>query len=182
MNEHTPNLADAKRDALRTRIEAAERRIAERSLVDDAREAAQTAADYARANPGKVVAGALVVGLVIGLMTAPGRAAAASAAARVTGKSKTSDAQKAVAEASEKSSKFVMMLANAVVTQALKIFDDVRDGAAVGAERAGDLAEKASDEAQRLGREAADHSGDFARRTRAAAETAARDIAKRVRG
>lgn len=182
MNQHSPNLADAKRDALRARIEAAERRIAERSLVDDAREAARAAADYTRANPGKVVAGALVIGLVIGLLTTPGRAAAAKAAARVTGKGGASAAPKAVAAASEKGSKFAAMLANALVAQGLKVLDEVLDGANTGKERAGALAEKAATEAQRLSREAADNSGDLARRTRAAAETAARDIAKRVRG
>ncbi len=178
MNQHTPNLADAKRDALRARIEAAERRIAERTLVDDARDAARAAADYARANPGKVVAGALVLGLVIGLLTAPGRAAAAKAAARVTrsAKSKTTGA------VSEVGSKFGTLLANALVAQGLKVLDEVLEGANTGKDRASELAEKAASEAQRLGREAADTSGDLARRTRAAAETAARDIAKRVRG
>lgn len=180
MNQHTPDLADAKRDALRARIEAAERRIAERTLVDDAREAAQAAADYARANPGKVVAGALVLGLVIGLLTAPGRAAAAKAAARVTGSS--SAAPKTVGAASEAGSKFALMLTNALVAQGLKLLDEVLDGANTGKERAGVLAEKAASEAQRLSREAAENSGELARRTRAAAETAARDIAKRVRG
>ena len=182
MNSHTPNLggslADAKRDALRARIEAAERRIAERTLVDDARDAARAAGDYARANPGKVVAGALALGLVIGLLSSPGRAMAGKAAARVAGK--TSKA--ASSAAGEAGSKFGMMIANALVAQGLQVLDDVLDSATAGKERAGALAGRAASEAQRLSREAAEETGDLARRTRAAAQTAARDLAQRVRG
>ncbi|MFN3988712.1 MAG: hypothetical protein ACK4IS_00480 [Erythrobacter sp.] len=176
MNHHTPDLADAKRDALRARIEAAERRIAERRLVDDARDAARAAADYARANPGKVVAGALVLGLVIGLLTTPGRAMVGKAASRMTG----SASRKASGAMSEAGAKLGALLANALVAQGLKVLDEMLDGAATGKERASDLLGKAASEAQRIGREAAETSGDLARRSRAAAETAARDIARRV--
>lgn len=177
MNHHTPNLADAKRDALRARIEAAERRIAARTLMDDARDAARGAADYARANPGKVVAGALVLGLVIGLMTTPGRAVAGKAAARLTGAA----SRKAGGAVSEAGGKLGTMLANALVAQGLQLLDEVLDGANAGKERAGELADRAASEAQRLGREAAETSSELARRTRTAAETAARDIARRVK-
>ncbi len=182
MNHHTPkitdSLADPKRDALRARIEAAERRIAARTLADDARDAARAAADYARANPGKVVAGALVLGVVIGLLTTPGRTMAGKAAARVTGIA----SRKAGSAVSEAVAKFGMMLANAAVAQGLQLVNDVLDSASTGKERAGELVGKAAGEAQRLGREAADTSSDLARRTRAAAEAAAQDIAKRVKG
>lgn len=178
MNSHTPNLADAKRDALRARIEAAERRIAERTLLDDARDAARAATDYTKANPGKVVAGALVLGLVIGLLTSPGRALAGKAAAQVTGKTR-----RAASDAATKaSSKIGMMLANALVAQGLQVLDAVLDGANTGRARAGQLADKAASEAERLGREAAESSSALARSTRAKAKSAARDIARRVRG
>lgn len=168
---------DPKRDALRARIEASERRIAERTLLNDARDAARAAGDYARANPVKVVAGALVLGLLIGLMTTPGRRVAASAAARMTG-----GAAKVASTASGKGqSKFAGLLAHALVTQGLQLLDEVIDGANAGRERVDDLTGKAIGNAQRLGHEAAETSGDLARRTRARAETAARDIAERLR-
>lgn len=184
MNTHAPDLtpdpahtadhgADPKRDALRARIEASERRIAERTLVNDARDAARAAGDYARANPGKVVAGALVLGLLIGLMTAPGRRAAASAAARVTG---------GTAKAARNSeSRFAGVMTHALVTQGLQLLDDVLDGTAASRQKIDDLADKAVSNAQRLGTEAAETSGELARRTRTRAETAARDIAERLR-
>ncbi len=178
MNTHTPNLTpsleDAKRDALRARIEAGERRIAERTLVDDARDAAQAAADYTRANPGKVVAGALVLGLIIGLLTPPGRRAAARAAARVS-----DGASKA---ASSSQSKFSALFANALMTQGLELLDEVLDGTNASRAQINEFAGKASDEAQKLVSEAAETSGDLARRTRSRAEAAARNIAERLKG
>lgn len=62
-----------KRDQLRARIEAGERRVEERTLADQAREAADNAIDFAKAHPIATVAGAVAVGLVIGAMTKPGR-------------------------------------------------------------------------------------------------------------
>lgn len=75
--------ATTQRDALRARIEAAERRNAERALADEARAAAAAAGDYARAHPLTVIGGALVAGLLIGLATRPGRRVAARAASAV---------------------------------------------------------------------------------------------------
>ena len=81
MNDPTPVLG---RDSLRARIEAAERRNAERSLADQARAAAEKASDFARANPLTVIGGALAVGLVIGLATRPGRKVAGRAVGAVS--------------------------------------------------------------------------------------------------
>ena len=71
---------DLKRDALRQKIEASERRIAERTLGEQAKEAVDAAVDYTRANPLTVIAGAVAVGLAIGLMTKPGQRVASKAA------------------------------------------------------------------------------------------------------
>ena len=68
------------RDELRAKIEASERRIAERTLADQAQEVAEAAVDYTRKNPLTVVAGAIALGVVIGAMTKPGRRAVQSAA------------------------------------------------------------------------------------------------------
>ncbi|MGY6551800.1 MAG: hypothetical protein ACXIT4_07875 [Erythrobacter sp.] len=187
MNTHTSatditdkvtDLAEAKRDALRARIEANERRIAERTLADDARDAAKAAADYTRANPGKVVAGALAVGIVVGLMTAPGRRLVANAASSVTGKK--------AKPAAETGGRFGALFANAFVAQGLKLLDDVLEEANTGKEHLDELADKFADKvttsAEKLGREAVDNSREMARRTRERAESAAREIAERVKG
>ena len=55
MTELTPISAADSRDALRARIEAAERRNADRTIADQAREAATAAVDYTRANPLTVI-------------------------------------------------------------------------------------------------------------------------------
>jgi hypothetical protein len=169
--EFTPFHDDTKRDALRAKIEAGERRIAQRDLASDAREAAQAAADYARANPGKVVAGALVIGLVIGLLTAPGRRAASNAAARVTGRKRKVDTP----------SKVAAFLSHTVMTRGMELLEDVLEKANLSRERLDDIAEETVTTARRLGHEAAETSDGFARRTRQRAETAARDIADRLR-
>lgn len=76
MSEETDTkiLTDAeKREELREKIEAAEVRNEERGLAEMAREAAETATDFAKKHPLATVAGAVGVGLLIGAMTRPGR-------------------------------------------------------------------------------------------------------------
>jgi hypothetical protein len=73
MTDQPRSLVPAARDSLRARIEAAERRNAERSIADQARAAANAAVDYTRAHPLTVIGGALALGLAIGLLTRPGR-------------------------------------------------------------------------------------------------------------
>ena len=75
----TPISADSKlsdqqkRDQLRARIEAGERRNEERTLADQAKEAADTAVEFTKKHPYAVIGGAIAVGLAIGAMTRPGR-------------------------------------------------------------------------------------------------------------
>ena len=75
----TPISADSKlsdqqkRDQLRARIEAGERRNEERTLADQARDAADTAVEFTKKHPYAVIGGAIAVGLAIGAMTRPGR-------------------------------------------------------------------------------------------------------------
>ncbi|ABC63235.1 hypothetical protein [Erythrobacter litoralis] len=64
---------DEKRDELRERIEAGEKRAEERSLADSAREAGELATEFVKAHPVATVAGVAVLGIVIGAMTKPGR-------------------------------------------------------------------------------------------------------------
>ncbi len=78
-NNVTPISADSKltdeekRQQLRARIEAGERRNEERSLADQARDVADSAIEFAKKHPVATVAGAVVVGLAIGAMTRRGR-------------------------------------------------------------------------------------------------------------
>ena len=62
-----------KRDQLRARIEAGERRNQERTLLDEARDVADNALGFARKHPYATVAGAITLGLAIGAMTRRGR-------------------------------------------------------------------------------------------------------------
>lgn len=166
MNTQTPEFTsvntDGKRDALRAKIEAGERRIAERSLAKDAREAAQAAADYARAHPAQVVVGAVVVGVIIGLMTAPGRRVAADAAARVTGRKRR-----------KRGSKLGKLFSQALVARVLQVIDELLESASEGRKRFDDIAGDALAGAKRLGHDAAEASEGFTRRTRKRAEDAA---------
>lgn len=73
-----------KREALRGKIEAGERRNAERSFADQAKAAADGAIDYIKANPLKAVAGVAVGALLIGAMTRPGRRAGRKAGAKAS--------------------------------------------------------------------------------------------------
>lgn len=75
----TPISADSalsdqqKRDQLRARIEAGEKRNEERTLADQAKDAADTAVEFTKKHPYAVIGGAIAVGLAIGAMTRPGR-------------------------------------------------------------------------------------------------------------
>lgn len=70
-----------KREALRAKIEAGEQRNAERSFAEQAKEAADGALEYVKANPLKSVAAVAVGALLIGAMTRPGRRAGRKAGA-----------------------------------------------------------------------------------------------------
>ena len=75
----TPISADSKltdqekRDQLRARIEAGEKRNDERNYFDQAKDVADSAIEFAKKHPVATVAGAVVVGLAIGAMTRRGR-------------------------------------------------------------------------------------------------------------
>ena len=73
-NHTTVPKTDAeKREALRSKIEAGEQRQAQRSFADQAKDAADDALGFVRANPLKTVAAVALGALVIGAMTRPGR-------------------------------------------------------------------------------------------------------------
>ncbi len=79
-NNVTPISADSKltdqekRDQLRSRIEAGEKRHEERTVLDQAKDVADSAVEFAKKHPIATIAGAITIGLAIGAMTRRGRA------------------------------------------------------------------------------------------------------------
>lgn len=72
-----------KREALRARIEQSEQRIAQRSFGEQARDAADDALGYVKANPLKTVAAVAVGALILGALSRPGRRVGTRAGHRV---------------------------------------------------------------------------------------------------
>lgn len=181
---------DTQRDALRMKIEAAERRIAERTLADQAQEAAQATTEYVKANPLKVVGGAIAVGLLIGLMTKPGRRAATSAATTAASSvsNAASGAAKGVSNAAKKrSSHFGSLVADAVIAYGIRLIDEALDTAQKGQDKLEDVGDAAGATARDLRRDAsyiaasaADKGRTATRRTRRRAERVVRDLTQRV--
>lgn len=68
------NLSDEeKREKLRERIEAGEKRHEDRTFTDQAKDAAENVVEFTKKHPVAVISGAIVLGLAIGAMTRPGR-------------------------------------------------------------------------------------------------------------
>jgi len=164
------------RDALRAKIEASDRRIAQRTLLDSAKESAQDAAKYARAHPLTVVSGAVAAGLIIGLLTSPGRRLARSTATG-TARAVSNTAQgasKAVSKAAKSRwSAFGDVIADAAVAYGIKLIDEALDRARTGQAVLGEAGDAAKSKAQALREEA----GSFAD----AAADKVRDIRDKVR-
>jgi ElaB/YqjD/DUF883 family membrane-anchored ribosome-binding protein len=161
--------ATQQRDALRARIEAAERRNAERSLADQAREAATAAADYTRANPLTVIGGAVALGLVIGLLTRPGRRVAGQAlhSAGEAISDAASTASSGVKRVTVRSgSRLGEVIGEAVMGYVMTAIEELIDAARTGQERAGELGEAAGKEAKKLSGTASEAAGAAADSTR----------------
>lgn len=179
-----------RRDELRAKIEASERRIAERTLADQASEVAGAATRYVKQNPLTVLSTAIALGIVIGALTKPGRKAARNAASGAANavSGAASGAAKTVGSAAKKrGSAFGTLLADAMVAYGIKLIDDALDGARMGREKLEDLSDDASAKARELRRDAgyvagsaADKSRAITKRTRRRAERAVRDLKDRV--
>jgi ElaB/YqjD/DUF883 family membrane-anchored ribosome-binding protein len=127
-----------KRDELRAKIEASERRIAERSVADQAKEAAGAATTYVKENPLTVLGGAIAIGLVIGLMTKPGRAVAVKAAkgtANAVGGAAGGAARSVGNAAKSRGSRFGTLMADAMVAYGIKMIDNAVDAAKTGRDK-----------------------------------------------
>ena len=175
------DLSGPARDSLRARIEAAERRNAERNLADQAREAAAAATDYARAHPLAVVGGALALGLLIGLATRPGRKVAARAAGAVTtaasgAASSASSGVKGIA--ARGGSKLGALIGNALMAYAMQVIEEVLDGTRAGQEKLGDLSDTATEKARTVTGTARKAVSETTRK----AASAARRVARKTKG
>ncbi len=187
MTEQTPI---DKRDSLRARIEAAERRNADRTLADQARAAADAAVDYTRANPLTVIGGALAAGVVIGLLTRPGRRMASRAYHNVS--ETISDASSSVSRrarglTSRSPSRFSDLIGDTAMAYIVKLLDDAVEGARAAQDRAEALGDAAGTQARKLGHKAADAAGStadssraFARKASSAAADAVRDLRRKA--
>lgn len=134
-----------KRDELRAKIEASERRNAERTMGDQAKEAAGAATTYVKENPMTVLGGAIAIGLVIGLLTRPGRQAAAKAArgtANVVGDAAGGAARGVGNAAKAQGSRFGSLLADAMVAYGIKLIDNALDAAKIGTDKPDDADDK----------------------------------------
>lgn len=189
---------EQRRDELRQKIEASERRIAERTLGDQAKEAADAALDYTKANPLTVIGGALAIGMLIGLATPPGRRMARTVATSAAGGAASaagavgdaaSNAAKGVSDVARKRvSPFGVMIADTLVAYGMRAIDEVMDAKRAGQDALEDVSDSASAKARTLRREAnyvagtaADKTRAASRRTRRRAERVVRDLTDRVR-
>lgn len=191
MTDSAPAAATDSRDSLRARIEAAERRNAERTIGDQAREAASAAVDYTRAHPLTVIGGALAAGLIIGLLTRPGRQVASRAfhgtADKISGAA--SSARSRVDDlTSRRGSRFGKTIGETAVGYVMTMMDEVLETARATQDRAADLGDAAGSKARKLSAEASDAAGSAATSTRAlarktadAAASAARDLGRKVK-
>jgi len=148
----TPKTDAEKREALRAKIESAEERQAQRSFSDQARDAADSALGYVRANPLKAVAAVAVGALVIGALTRPGR--------------------RAGARAGRKASRLASVATDAALAYGVSLFDSASNAAHRGGDKLANLGAAASDKAgawtsaaAREGNNLSDYLVDTARRS-----------------
>lgn len=120
-----------KREALRDKIAASEQRQAERSFADQAKDAADNALGYVRANPLKTVAAVAVGALVIGALTRPGR--------------------RAGARAGRKASEFASIASDAALAYGISLLDGASHAASKGQDRLADIGSAVGSKANEWG-------------------------------
>lgn len=197
MTDPIPLVSTDSRDALRARIEAAERRNTDRTLADQAREAAEAAAQYTRANPLTVIGGALAAGLLIGLLTRPGRRMASRALHSTTDaiSGTAASARSGVSNLTSRggsgrsASSLGRMIGEAAMGYAMTMIDEALDTARAGQERAAELGDAAGTQAKKLSANASEAASTaagntraLARKTRDAAAGVVRDLGRKNKG
>ncbi|MEE4154060.1 MAG: hypothetical protein V2I27_07860 [Erythrobacter sp.] len=191
-----PNPDTNSRDALRAKIEANERRIAERTMADEAREAAGAAGRFVKDNPFTVIGGAIALGIAIGLMTRSGRKAAVTAAEGAANAAKgaavgaVGGTAKTVGTAAKKrSAAFGALLADSIVAYGARLIEEALDTARAGQMAVEDMSESAVKRAREVRRDAehaavdaAESARSVGERTRHRATRAVRSVADRLTG
>ena len=127
MTDTTRTDAD-KREALRAKINAGEERNAERSFADQAKDAADGALEFVKANPIKSIAAVAVGALVIGAMSRPGR--------------------RAGRKAGSKAGTLAAVATDAALAYGLSLLDAASGAASKGQDRLADLGETVGDKAR----------------------------------
>lgn len=127
--------SDAKREELKSKIEAAEQRNADRSFTDYAKDAADGASSFVKEHPLTTLAGGLALGVLIAaIVPGPGRRLRKKATAR--------------------SAVLAGALADLALAYGAKALEGAEDVAKAGQERIGDLGEAIGDTARDLTRSA----------------------------
>ncbi len=178
-----------KRDDLRAKIEASERRNADRSLADQAKDAASAATEFVKERPLTAIGGAIAIGLLIGLATKPGRQMArraASGTADAVGSAARSTAE-AGRETAAKASRLGTLISDAIAAYGIKLIDETTGVARSGQDLFEDLGDSASAKARSLRRDTEYFAGSTldkgraaTRRTRRRAGRAMRDLSDRL--
>ena len=157
-----------KREALRGKIAAAEERQAQRSFADQAKDAADSALGYVRANPLKAVAAVTIGALVIGALTRPGR--------------------RAGAKAGRKDGALAGVATDAALAYGLSLLDSAGSAASKGQERLADLGGSVGDKARawqsaaaKEGSQLSDYLVEAARRSGKRAGKSIDDLRSRLR-
>jgi ElaB/YqjD/DUF883 family membrane-anchored ribosome-binding protein len=191
MNDKVALTTIDKRDALRAKIEASERRNAERTLTEQAREAAEAATEYTRAHPLTVIGGAVAIGLLVGLATRPGRRVATRAAGAV-GTAASGAASSAAAGvkgvAARGGTQLGTLIGDAALAWIMKLVDELLETARAGQDKVEDLGDDAGSAARRVRRDATqvveaatDSARHTARKARRKATRAVRDTVSKIK-
>ncbi|WP_427968335.1 hypothetical protein [Altererythrobacter sp.] len=148
---------DAKRDELREKIEAGERRHAARDLAEAARDAAESATEFVKKHPLATLGGAIAIGLVIGAMTKPGR------------------------QLTRRGGKLATLVADAAIAYGVSMLEKAGEAATQGQDKLEDLGDALDDKRRTVRREAAHLASTAADRTRSAKRRVSRKTERAVR-
>lgn len=148
---------EEKREELREKIEAGQKRLEERSLSDTAREAAESATEFVKRHPLATLGGAVAIGLAIGAMTKPGR--------RLT----------------RRGGALASLAADAAFAYALSAIDSAGELAREGQDALEDFGGTVTDKARAARREASYLAGTASDKTRSLSRRASRKAGRTMR-
>ncbi|MGB7408336.1 MAG: hypothetical protein WA908_07505 [Pontixanthobacter sp.] len=154
--------SEEKRQELKAKIEAAERRNADRTIGDRVQDASDSAAQFVKDHPVAAIAGVAVLGLAIGAMTRPGR--------------------RAGAEAGRRTSAFANRAAEIGMAYASGLFDAAGDAALAGRDKLEDMSDAMGDNARAAKRRASYSGGNAAAKARILSRETGKSAYRSTRG